>query len=298
MRLLQHDESEVGTRRGGVRLLRAPASGLGYEVARSFLAAGASVGICARDAKAIEAARDALAAECSPCRGLIATACNVASEAEVSALVGASMSAFGKVDIVVNNAGTLGPMGRTEDLDLDEFRQTIEVNLYGVLHMCRAVVPDMRTRGYGKILNLSGGGATGPRPFFSPYAISKTGVVRLTENLAAELQNTGIDVNAIAPGALNTRMLDQTLAAGREKIGEAQYMQALAQREKGGSSMSNAAELCVYLASAASDGITGRLISAAWDPWPRLHDHLSELADSDIYTLRRIVPEDRSKNWH
>lgn len=282
---------------GRSAIITGASQGLGYEVARAFLAAGASVSICARDATAIESARGTLATECSPRQKVIASVCDVASSAEVSRLVGASVSAFGKIDVLVNNAATLGPMGRTEELDLDQFRETIDVNLFGVLHTCRAVVPQMRSRGYGKILNLSGGGATAPRPFFSPYAVSKTSVVRLTENLAAELQNTGIDVNAVAPGALNTRMLDQTLAAGRERIGEEQYLQAIAQRDSGGFSINRAAELCVYLASAVSNGITGRVISAAWDPWPQLHDHVAELKTSDIYTLRRIIPEDRSKNW-
>jgi NAD(P)-dependent dehydrogenase (short-subunit alcohol dehydrogenase family) len=222
----------------------------------------------------------------------------VASEPQVNYLIQSTVEHFGSVQILVNNAGVQGPMGPTEDLDLEEWRQTFETNLYGVLFTCRALLPHFRTQGYGKILNLSGGGAASPRPFFSAYAASKAAVVRLTENMAEELRGKHIDVNAVAPGALNTQMLQQTLAGGPELIGQGQYAQALKQQEAGGSSIERAAALCVYLASAASDGITGRLISAPWDPWPTLHEHSADLASSDIYTLRRIVPADRAKQWN
>jgi 3-oxoacyl-[acyl-carrier protein] reductase len=122
--------------------------------------------------------------------------------------------------------------------------------------------------------------------------------VRLTENLAEEVRPAHIDVNAVAPGALNTQMLEQTLAAGPELAGQGQFVQALKQKESGGSSIERAAALCVYLASSASDGITGRLISAPWDPWATLHERMAELGSSDIYTLRRIVPADRSRQWN
>ena len=136
---------------------------------------------------------------------------------------------------------------------------------------CRAVIPALCRRGYGKIVNLSGGGATKPLAGMSAYAASKAAVVRLTETLADDLRGDGVDVNAIAPGALNTRMLDEVLAAGPEKVGEAYYEGALKQRDSGGASLEKAAALVVFLASAASDGITrppdqrrlGRLVQAA-----------------------------------
>jgi NAD(P)-dependent dehydrogenase (short-subunit alcohol dehydrogenase family) len=119
----------------------------------------------------------------------------------------------------------------------------------------------------------------------------------LTENLAEELRGTRIDVNAVAPGALNTRLLAETLAAGPEKVGEMEFGRAVQQQKTGGASVEEAAELCVYLSSRRSDGISGRLISAPWDPWQELHNRLEELNNTDIYTLRRIVPEDRGRCW-
>jgi 3-oxoacyl-[acyl-carrier protein] reductase len=170
----------------------------------------------------------------------------------------------------------------------------VRVNLFGTVLMCRAVIPLLRRRGFGKIVNLSGGGATAPLPFLSAYAASKAAVVRLTETLAHELKDARIDVNALAPGALNTRLLDEVLAAGPEKIGAEFHRRALRQRDEGGAPLDKGAELCVFLASAESDGISGRLLSALWDDWRALPARREELERSDVYTLRRIVPADRA----
>jgi NAD(P)-dependent dehydrogenase (short-subunit alcohol dehydrogenase family) len=107
----------------------------------------------------------------------------------------------------------------------------------------------------------------------------------------------GIDVNAVAPGALNTRLLDEVLEAGPTRVGRAFYEQALKQKAEGGTPMERGASLCVFLASPASDGISGKLLSAVWDPWESLADHIEDLRDTDIYTLRRLVPKDRGKAW-
>ncbi|MEO8259404.1 MAG: hypothetical protein ABI868_18800 [Acidobacteriota bacterium] len=107
----------------------------------------------------------------------------------------------------------------------------------------------------------------------------------------------GIDVNAVAPGAMNTRLLDQVLEAGPARVGEREYRRAVEQRVDGGSPPARAAELIVWLASRESDGLTGRVLSAVWDPWEQLASRHDELAASDIYTLRRIVPGDRGKDW-
>ena len=273
-------------------------AGLGYAIAQTFVAEGANVVICGRNPGSLQQAYTSLSALTLPGRVVRMQCCDVSSEAQVNELIRFSIEQLGDVQILVNNAGVQGPIGPTEDVSLEDWQHTFETNLYGPLFACRALIPHLRGKGYGKILNISGGGAASPRPFFSAYAASKAALVRLTENLAEELRGANIDVNAIAPGALNTQMLEQTLAAGPELIGEGQFMQAAKQKESGGSSLERAASLCVYLASPASNGITGRLISAPWDPWPRLHDHVAELSSSDIYTLRRIVPADRSKQWN
>ncbi len=198
---------------------------------------------------------------------------------------------------LVNAAGILGPAGALDEVDINEWISVIQVNLIGTMLLCRAALPLFRRRGYGKIVNFSGGGATAPRPRFSAYAASKSAVVRLTENLAREEESNNIFVNAIAPGAVNTRMLEQVLSAGAEQVGDAAYQEALKQKQSGGSPAEKAAALCVKLLSAETDGISGRLISAVWDPWESLASHRDELNASDIYTLRRIVPKDRGFHW-
>jgi NAD(P)-dependent dehydrogenase (short-subunit alcohol dehydrogenase family) len=272
--------------------------GLGYAIARAFVAEGANVVICGRNQGSLQQAHTSLSALALPGQQVLMFCCDVSREPQVNDLIHGALELLGSIQILVNNAGVQGPIGRTEEVSLEDWRRTFEINLYGVLFTCRALIPHLRRQGYGKILNLSGGGAASPRPFFSAYAASKAAVVRLTENLAEEVRLAHIDVNAIAPGALNTQMLGETLAAGPELAGEGQFAQALKQKEDGGSSVERAAALCVYLASSASDGITGRLISAPWDPWPTLHERTAELGSSDIYTLRRIVPADRSKQWN
>jgi NAD(P)-dependent dehydrogenase (short-subunit alcohol dehydrogenase family) len=282
---------------GRSAIITGGSTGLGLGIARAFLANGATVAICGRDEATLAEACENLRPRVGPASQLLAAQCDVSRLDQVRPFVSRCIQELGRIDILVNNAGVLGPMGKLEDLDLDQWRATFDVNLFGTVSTIHSLLPHMKANGYGKIINLSGGGATAPRPFVSAYAASKVAVVRLTETVAEELRGTGIDVNAVAPGALNTRMLDETLEAGPDRIGAEQFAQVLKQQETGGNSIHVAADLCVYLGSADSDGITGKLISAAWDPWRSLHDYREQLSVTDIYTLRRIRPEDRNSVW-
>jgi NAD(P)-dependent dehydrogenase (short-subunit alcohol dehydrogenase family) len=270
--------------------------GLGQAIAEHFLREGANVIICARNENDLFATRDRLAG-LFPSQKILAKTCDVADEAQVNALVDFALRELGPLHILVNNAGIYGPKGPTESVDLAAWRQAMEVNLFGVLLPCRAVIPHFKKAGRGKIIIISGGGATNPLPNISAYAASKAAVVRLMETLAEELRSFHIDVNAIAPGPLATRLVDEILKAGPEKVGQAFFDKNKQWKEKGGAPLSLGAELAVHLASAEADGITGKLISAQWDPWAKLHEHRDELAKSDIYCLRRIVPEDRGQKW-
>jgi len=271
--------------------------GLGLEIARRFVIEGASVALCARDAAKLAGAAAQLKHEAKPGQKIIHRKCDVSDPAAVGGFIADAISGLGTIHVLVNNAAIQGPKGPSESVDWEEWKETIEINLYGVMLPCRAIIPHFRLQGRGKIINLSGGGATQPRPMLSAYAASKTAVVRLTETLAEELRSAQIAVNAVAPGALNTRMLDEVLSAGPEAIGAAAYQSALKQKEEGGTSLELGASLCAWLASSESDGITGKLLSAPWDPWKDLAAKRDLLANSDVYTLRRIVPEDRGLPW-
>lgn len=271
--------------------------GLGYEIARHFLQAGANVMICARNVGKLTSAQQSLAQYVQAGQQLLAQPADVSSPAQMQALMQASLDVFGKVDILVANAGIYGTKGPIEEIDWEEWSQAIDINLKGVVLQCRAVLPHMKQNRYGKIIILSGGGATKPMPNLSAYAASKAAVVRFAETLAEEVADWKIDVNTVAPGALNTRLLEEVLEAGPEKVGKAFYEQSLKQKQTGGTSLEVGAELCVFLGTKESDGITGRLISAVWDPWRKMPSMLEQLKKSDIYTLRRIVPQDRGQNW-
>ena len=157
-----------------------------------------------------------------------------------------------------------------------------EINLFGAVYCCRAFLPFLMNAQRGKIILLSGGGATKPLPFLSAYAASKAGLVRFGETLAEELKDRGIDVNTVAPGALNTRLLDEVLEAGPERVGSAFYEASMRQKRSGGTPLDRGAQLCVYLASSESDGITGQLMSAVWDPWEKFNELRTDLTASDI----------------
>ena len=271
--------------------------GLGLEIARHFVREGANVALCARDVAKLATATDELRSLAQPARRIVAFPCDVSDEAAVQSFVNAAISTLGSVQVLVNNAGVYGPKGPSESVDFAEWKRAVEINLYGVMLPTRAIVPHFKSQGRGKIINLSGGGATQPLPNISAYAASKAAVVRLSETFAEELRDHKIDVNAVAPGALNTRLLDEVLAAGPAGVGEAFYRRAVKQKSTGGAPLDLGASLCVWLASDESDGITGKLLSAQWDPWRDLAAKRDELAKSDIYTLRRIVPEDRGQKW-
>jgi 3-oxoacyl-[acyl-carrier protein] reductase len=276
-------------------LITGGSQGLGKTIAEHFLREGANAVICARNEKELMAARDEMAKK-FPAQKVLAKACDVSDEKSVNELVAFALRELGSLQTLVLNAGIYGPMGATESVPLDEWRRALDINLYGVLLPCRAVIPHFKKAGRGKIIVLSGGGATNPLPNISAYAASKAAVVRLAETLAEELKSFHVDVNAIAPGALATRLVDEVLAAGPEKVGAAFFEKNKNWKEKGATPLDLGASLAVYLASAESNGITGKLISAQWDPWEKLHEFKNDL-NSDIYTLRRIVPKDRWKNW-
>jgi len=271
--------------------------GLGQAIAKAYVAAGASVLMCARSHAPLDEARADVAAIAGSGQQVESIADDVSSEADVKTVATRAFSMFPQVHILVNNAGVYGPMGTSETVDWDAWVRAMEINVYGSVLPCRALVPHFKAHRYGKIIQISGGGATNPLPRISSYAASKAAIVRFVESLALEVREFRIDVNSIAPGLLNTRLLDEVLAAGPDAVGPEFYKRMTQGKAEGGTPLERPAALAVYLGSAESDGITGRLLSAVWDPWENLANRRTELDETDVYTLRRIVPKDRGMEW-
>ena len=286
-----------GALAGRAALVTGANQGLGLEIARAYVREGASVLLCARDAVKLEAARQEVAADAGPGQLVDAIPADVSRAADVEALAARAFTRFPQLHILVNNAGVYGPIGPSESVDWDAWVRAIEINLYGSVLPVRAVLPHFKQHKYGKIVQLSGGGATNPLPRLSAYAASKAAVIRFAESLALEVKELGIDVNAIAPGALNTRMMTELIDAGPDAAGHAFHERMVKTQQSGGTPLEKGAALAVFLGSAASDGITGRLLSAVWDPWQKLPEYREALDPTDVYTLRRITPKDRGFGW-
>lgn len=277
-------------------LITGASRGLGRALAEYFWHQGWGLVLTARKEKALNELASSLAR--GPTRTLHTIAADLEQPDQVERIVEIAKSVVPRLDALINNAGTQGTVGPLWQNDWKAWRETLQVDLFAPVALCRLIVPWMAETGGGSIISLSGGGATGPRANFSAYATAKAGLVRFSETLAEELRPRNIRVNCIAPGAMGTAMLEEIVAKGEALVGTKEYENAVrVLREDGGASMLRSAKLCHFLASDASRGITGKLISAVWDPWTSLPDHLDDLGSTDIYTLRRIVPKDRDMTW-
>jgi NAD(P)-dependent dehydrogenase (short-subunit alcohol dehydrogenase family) len=230
--------------------------------------------------------------------GFRASIADVGKWDDVAHAADEAAAAWPHADGLVTCAGRQGEVGRAVLADPLRWTETIRTNLDGTFHAIRAFFPLLlQAPRRAKIVCFSGGGATKARENFSAYGSAKTAVVRLVETIAAEERGTPLDINAIAPGAVHTRLTEEVLSLGPGVAGEAEYRSALKQKAGGGGSMEVALGLVEWLLSPASDGISGRLLSAPWDPWPTLDRHATTLAASDVFMLRRILPEERKLNF-
>jgi NAD(P)-dependent dehydrogenase (short-subunit alcohol dehydrogenase family) len=279
--------------KGRVSIITGGSGGIGKAIAAAFVREGSSVVLASRTGPELEKTKRELAAFYS---GVETCRADVSREQDVKTLVDFTLDRFGTIDVLVNCAGVQGPIGLITEIDEKEWFEAIKINLYGTFLCIKAVLPVMMQKNRGKILNFSGGGAVSPRPRFSAYGTSKAGVVRLTETLAGELKDYNIGIHAIAPGAVNTKMLELVLAAG-EKAGKEELSKALKQKREGGVPPPQVAELAVFLASKKSDGLSGRLISLPWDDWAAIPRHLPDIMSSDVFAMRRIIPKDRGYAW-
>lgn len=257
--------------------------GIGEKIAEAVATENAAVAILSRSKNELKSVLKKIQIN-SP-----ASNCYTADVSDLDSLREASsrlLSEFGPIDCLINCAGIQMPIGKFYDSDIDSWTKNIQINLLGTVNAIHLFMDSIIRNGKGKIINFSGGGAVYPRPNFSAYAVAKTGIVRLTEILAYEFKERKIDVNVVAPGAINTKMLDEIIDAGVSAGNE--YSEALKRREEGGNDINKVVELVKFLISDYSDGITGKLISAQWDPWDNKDFQNLLRNDTDFGTLRRI----------
>lgn len=260
--------------------------GIGRAVAESFAREGARVVVVSRTRAELE--RVVRAIEQAGGTATMSVA-DVADAAAVEQTMRHCVETFGTLDVLVNTAGVYGPIGPTWEVDVAAWTRAAGANLFGTFHCCHAAIPRMLVAGGGRIINFSGGGATTPLPRFTAYAASKAAVVRLTETLAEELKGHGVTVNAIAPGAVDTRLQDQVLAAGDRAGPLYERIQRLRDSGEGGVPAALAAALAVFLASDAARGLSGKLISAPHDGWEAWDaERVAELMERAWLTLRRL----------
>ena len=269
-----------------VALITGGSQGIGKEMARAFGKAGYRVSICSRTEADVKRAAEELSSEGFSCDGF---ALDVGNCGQVESEFSKTAKRLGRIDVLVTCAGIYGPIGPLEENDAQGWEQAMRINLCGTAFCVRAVLPIMKKQKSGCIVTLAGGGVGGKniKPNFSSYITSKFGVAGFTEAIAAELEGMGITINAISPGAVNTRLLDQVLSS-KEKAGKF-YEDSLKQKQDGGKPPKLACDLALFLAGEGGRKISGRLLSAVWDRGESL-SALEGLGKSQ-YTLRRIDGE-------
>ena len=263
-----------------VVLLTGGSRGVGKRLALGFAARGARLVLVARSKAELELTH----MEIEHGGGFsLKIQADVRDFQQVQCAVERAQAHFGPVGILVCAAGVQGPIGPLAELDPKEWAESIEVNLVGVFHASRAVLPGMIERRSGKIIVLGGGGTMRPRPNFTAYAASKAALVRMVETLAEEVREFNVQVNVLGPGPTYTHMTDEILSAG-EKAGWRDTEEAMKTRLTGGTSPEQQIELALFLASERSNHISGKLIHVS-DDWRRL-EH--EEVHPELFTLRRM----------
>lgn len=276
-----------------VAVITGASRGLGAALAGGFWADGYSLLLVARNRAGLE--RVAAGLPHSADQSCHVVSCDLGDPAAVQDLVSETLQRYRRLDVLVNNAAIHGPIGLVRDTDLALWRHTLQVNFMAPVTLCQGVVRTMDDVG-GSIVNISGGGATAPRPRFAAYAASKAALVRFSETLAEEVRDRRIRVNCVAPGPMKTRLLDDILR-NPQTSGSAEVAKVLALDETPDRSFDRVCRLVLFLASDTAQGITGKLISAQWDRWEDWPSHREELATTDAYTLRRIAGKDRGMPW-
>jgi 3-oxoacyl-[acyl-carrier protein] reductase len=265
-----------------ISIITGSGRGIGKAISKQFSREGSFVVLAARSSDEMDETLKEIEKSCG--RG-ISIKTDISKIDDVTRLVDKVIKEYSKIDILVNNAGVIKPIGPIHMIKSQEWEDHIKTNLFGTFYCIRAVLPFMILQNYGKIINMSGGGAFNAMPNFSAYGASKAAIVRITEIVAAEVKNYNISVNAIAPGAIKTRITTDILESGDMAGIESERAREVI--EKGGSSIDKVTQLASFLASPESDGLSGKTISAKWDDLDFIKKNITTIQKSDKYTMKR-----------
>ena len=270
---------------GRVALITGGGRGIGRQIALAYAAEGARLALSARTASELTETAEYVSGQYgAEVNTFIA---DVSIREQVDHVVAQTLEHYGRIDVLVNNAGNIGPVGRAWDNDAEDWARTIAVHLMGVFYGCRAVIPSMLEQGGGRIVNMSGVGG----PNTTAYDAAKTAIVNFTENLALELADTPITVNAISPGSINTRMWEETRDLSLAIGDMATYERGVQVTSGQGASIERAAELAVFLGSDDCGALSGRLIRAFADRFEDFSGQVDDIMVSEAYLLRRVDPD-------
>ena len=270
---------------GRVALITGGGRGIGRAIALAYAAEGARLSLSARTATELEETAQLVAGQFGT--EVITVLADVSDRSQVDTAVSRTLDHYGAIDVLVNNAGNIGPVAKAWDCDPGDWARTIAVHLMGVFYGCRAAIPAMLQQGSGRIVNMSGVGG----PNMTAYDAAKTAIVNFTENLALELADTSITVNAISPGSIHTRMWEETRDLALAIGDTATYERGVQVTSGQGASIERAAELAVFLGSDDCGRLSGRLIRAFADRFQDFPDRIEEIMDSEAYLLRRVDPD-------
>lgn len=266
-------------------LITGASKGIGRATALALAKEGYAVSGCARGGKALRALQDESGGE------IRTASIDVCQENELRNWIETQCEGESCIPwAMITAAGIHGAISPLSIAAWEEWKKGVSINLFGSVYAAKCMSEILIRRNLpGRILFLSGGGASKPIPHLSSYCASKAAIVRCAETIAHELAPHKISVNAIAPGAVNTSLTQTIVEAGPERAGLSLYRSVERQLQDPSHTPDKAVQLIKYLLEESSAPIQGRLISAIWDDWHNLHNTQDFLENREIFTLRRIV---------
>lgn len=277
---------------GKMTLVTGASRGLGETISSLFFQKGSDLILIGRDMQTLIQVKELIKRE-RPEGVIFCYALDLNNIDELKKFSSVILANNHKIDILINNAAIQGPIGPFVDNPWEEWVDCFTVDFLAPVYLTKIVLHGMIKQNSGCIISISGGGATSARAGFSSYGSAKCALVRFSETLAEEVRPYGVTVNCVAPGPMKSKMTQEIIHASLD-INNHEYLVAKKLlSEDSEVTIKKASELVLMLASDLGKGITGRLISALWDPWEDLFKNSKKIEDSDLFTLRRITLEDR-----